>query len=173
MIALISFILVLVGCANWLTIGILQFDFVAGLFGSQANIFSRIVYVIVGVASIIVTINLIKNKGKLTFNLKKINKQTMENNPVFVPNENNTNSETKPIRSTEVSSDMAQSQPITETNNTTQNTPNTHETSNNKYAEYRRQFGEYARDMAHKTANNSPVTHENCNNENNIETNHE
>ena len=72
MLALISLILVLVGCANWLTIGLLQFDFVAGLFGSQSNIFSRIVYVIVGVASIILTVNIIKNKGKIAFNFKKL-----------------------------------------------------------------------------------------------------
>lgn len=73
MLALFSLILVLIGCANWLTIGLLQFDFVAGLFGSQSNIFSRIVYVIVGVAAIILTINIIKNKGKIGFNFKKIN----------------------------------------------------------------------------------------------------
>jgi len=75
MLALISFILVLVGCANWLTIGLLQFDFVAGLFGSQSNIFSRIVYVIIGVASIIITYNALKNKGKIAFNFKKLSMQ--------------------------------------------------------------------------------------------------
>ena len=73
MLALISLILVLVGCANWLTIGLLQFDFVAGLFGSQSSIFSRIIYVIVGVAAIVLTINIIKNKGRIGFNFKKLN----------------------------------------------------------------------------------------------------
>ena len=72
MLTLFALILVLIGCANWLTIGLLQFDFVAGLFGSQSNIFSRIVYVIVGVAAVILTINIIKNKGKLAFNFKKL-----------------------------------------------------------------------------------------------------
>lgn len=72
MLALISLILVIVGCANWLTIGLLQFDFVAGLFGSQSNIFSRIVYVIIGIAAISLTINIIKNKGKIAFNFKKL-----------------------------------------------------------------------------------------------------
>lgn len=77
MLALFSLILVLVGCANWLCIGLLQFDFVAGLFGSQSNIFSRIVYVIVGVAAIVLTINIIKNKGRIGFDFKKMgeNKQ--------------------------------------------------------------------------------------------------
>jgi len=77
MLALFSLILVIIGCANWLCIGLLQFDFVAGLFGSQSNIFSRIVYVIVGIAAIILTVNIIKNKGKIGFNFKKLgeNKQ--------------------------------------------------------------------------------------------------
>lgn len=173
MIALISFILVLVGCANWLTIGILQFDFVAGLFGSQANIFSRIVYFIIGVASIIVTINLIKNKGKLTFNLKKLNKKAMNENPVFVPAENE--SQAKHVRSVETSSDMANEQIQIEQNSQSENNQSQFDTKNNKdkYAEYRRQFGEYARDMAHKTADHSPVTHEKCNNENNVEEKHD
>ena len=72
MLALFALILVITGCANWLTIGLLQFDFVAGLFGSQSNIFSRIVYVIIGVAAVILTINIIKNKGKIGFNFKKL-----------------------------------------------------------------------------------------------------
>ncbi len=173
MIALISFILVLVGCANWLTIGILQFDFVAGLFGSQANIFSRIVYFIIGVAAIIVTINLIKNKGKLTFNLKKLNKKTMNESPVFVPTEN----QTKQVSSVETASDMSNEQNQIETNEQKNNTDNFEKTEanqdTNRYSKYRQQFGEYARDMAHKTASHSPISHNSCNNENNIEEKHD
>ena len=75
MLTLISFLVTLVGCANWLTIGLLQFDFVAGLFGSQSNIFSRIVYVLVGVAAGVLVVNLIKNKGRISFNLKKMKKE--------------------------------------------------------------------------------------------------
>ncbi len=71
MFILIAFLLVLIGCANWLTIGLLQFDFVAGLFGSQSNIFSRIVYVIIGVSAVVIVINVIKNKGRIGFNFKK------------------------------------------------------------------------------------------------------
>lgn len=71
MFILITFLLVLLGCANWLTIGLLQFDFVAGLFGSQSNIFSRIVYVIIGVSAVVIVINVIKNKGRIGFNFKK------------------------------------------------------------------------------------------------------
>ena len=71
MLSFISFILVCVGSLNWFSIGILQYDFVAGLFGSQSNIFSRIVYTLVGIASIVVIANLIKNKGKFIVSFKK------------------------------------------------------------------------------------------------------
>ncbi len=72
MLSLFAFILVMVGAINWFCIGLLQFDFVAGLFGSQASIFSRIAYVAVGISAIIILFNLIKNKGKVVFNLSKI-----------------------------------------------------------------------------------------------------
>lgn len=78
MLAFISFLLVCVGSFNWFTIGILQYDFVAGLFGSQANIFSRLVYTLVGVASIIVVFNLLKNKGKFIISFKKASKEYEE-----------------------------------------------------------------------------------------------
>ena len=44
MLSFISFVLVCIGSLNWFSIGLLQYDFVAGIFGSQANIFSRLVY---------------------------------------------------------------------------------------------------------------------------------
>lgn len=75
MLSFISFLLVCVGSINWFSIGILQYDFVAGIFGSQSNIFSRIIYTLVGVASIIVIFNLIKNKGTYKVSLKKANKE--------------------------------------------------------------------------------------------------
>lgn len=78
MLAFISFLLVCIGSLNWFTIGLLQYDFVAGLFGSQANIFSRLVYALVGVASIVVIFNLIKNKGKFVISFKKANKEFEE-----------------------------------------------------------------------------------------------
>lgn len=167
MIALISFILVLIGCANWLTIGILQFDFVAGLFGSQANIFSRIVYVVIGIGAVIVSINLIKNKGKLTFNLKKLNKKTMQQNPVFVPEENNMSRVRAQETSADLSNQNANNASYTNTNNESNQVAESRQTSDqNKYADYRRQFAEYAHDMSHKTADSSPVKNnkqENCN----------
>ncbi|MBQ4558486.1 MAG: DUF378 domain-containing protein [Clostridia bacterium] len=71
MLALISFILVIIGAVNWFCIGLLQFDFVAGLFGSQSSIFSRIIYIAVGVGALMLLYNLIENKGQIKFNFKK------------------------------------------------------------------------------------------------------
>ena len=78
MLSFISFILVCIGAINWFTIGILQYDFVAGIFGSQSNVFSRLIYAIIGVASIIVVANLIKIKGRFVISFKKANKEYNE-----------------------------------------------------------------------------------------------
>ena len=75
MLSFISFILVAIGSLNWFSIGILQYDFVAGLFGSQSSIFSRIIYTIVGIASIVMIVNLIKNRGKFVVSFKKATKE--------------------------------------------------------------------------------------------------
>lgn len=65
MITLISFLVVLTGCINWLCIGIFQYDFIAGMFGSQANVFSRIVYGIFGLAALVMVYAALKNKGRI------------------------------------------------------------------------------------------------------------
>ena len=78
MLSFISFLLVCLGSLNWFSIGILQYDFVAGIFGSQSNIFSRLIYTLVGVASIIVISNLVSNKGKFVVSFKKANKEYSE-----------------------------------------------------------------------------------------------
>ena len=57
MLSLIAFILAIIGSINWFCIGLLQFDFVAGLFGSQSSIFSRIIYVAVGLSAFILLFN--------------------------------------------------------------------------------------------------------------------
>lgn len=65
MISLICFILTLAGSINWFCIGVLQYDFIAGIFGSQANVFSRIIYALIGLSSIWLVFALIKGKGKI------------------------------------------------------------------------------------------------------------
>ena len=49
MLTFIAFILTIIGCINWLLIGLLQYDFIAGVFGSQGSIYSRLDYIIIGV----------------------------------------------------------------------------------------------------------------------------
>ena len=78
MLKIVAFILTILGGLNWLGIGMLQYDFVAGLFGTQANIFSRIIYTIIGVSAIYLTCVIIANKGKLTTVDKKHKKAEQE-----------------------------------------------------------------------------------------------
>ena len=71
-----AFILTCLGGLNWLMIGALQYDFVAGIFGTQANVFSRIIYFIIGVASIYILAVTIFSKGRLKlFGYKKKKEQ--------------------------------------------------------------------------------------------------
>lgn len=65
MFTILSFILTLLGSVNWLLIGLLQYDFVAGIFGFQSSILSRIVYIIVGLSSLFLVYKLIKGKGTI------------------------------------------------------------------------------------------------------------
>ena len=65
MITIIAFALTILGCINWLMIGLLQYDFIAGIFGLQSSIFSRIIYIIIGAASVFVVFKMIKNKGTI------------------------------------------------------------------------------------------------------------
>lgn len=67
-----AFILTCLGGLNWLMIGALQYDYVAGIFGTQANVFSRIIYILVGIASVYILIVTVFSKGKLKlFGYKK------------------------------------------------------------------------------------------------------
>lgn len=81
------------GSLNWLCIGFFQYDLVAGLFGYQGSIFSRLVYIVVGIAAIYLIFVIIKNKGRLTANkLKKeeqpiVDKITDENEKIVEKDE--------------------------------------------------------------------------------------
>lgn len=48
----VALALLIVGGLNWLLVGLFQYDLVAGLFGGQDAILSRIIYVIVGICAI-------------------------------------------------------------------------------------------------------------------------
>jgi len=48
----ISLVVTIIGGINWLLVGLFRFDLVAYLFGGQAATVSRIVYTLVGIASL-------------------------------------------------------------------------------------------------------------------------
>ena len=65
MFTIIAFLLTIAGSINWLLIGLLQYDFVAGIFGFQASVFSRLIYIIIGSASVFLVFKLFKGKGTI------------------------------------------------------------------------------------------------------------
>ena len=73
MISIFAFIIVMFGSFNWLSIGFFQYDVVAGLFGYQGSIFSRLVYIVVGISAIYLLFAIIKNRGRIT--VKKLKKE--------------------------------------------------------------------------------------------------
>lgn len=65
MLTFIAFVLTIAGCINWLLIGLLQYDFVAGIFGFQGSVFSRLIYIVVGAAAVFLVFKLIADKGSI------------------------------------------------------------------------------------------------------------
>ncbi len=45
-----ALIITIIGAINWLLVGLFKFDLVASIFGGQAALVSRIIYIIVGLA---------------------------------------------------------------------------------------------------------------------------
>ncbi len=84
MLTFIAFILTMLGSINWLMIGLLQYDFIAGLFGFQASIFSRICYILFGFGAVYLAIRMLVNKGsvKVFERKKKKEKQQAPATPV-------------------------------------------------------------------------------------------
>lgn len=79
MFTIISFILTLLGSINWLMIGLLQYDFVAGIFGYQASILSRIIYIIIGASSVFLVYKMIKCKGTIPIFTRRNKKDVAKN----------------------------------------------------------------------------------------------
>ena len=48
----IALTLVIIGALNWGLIGLMQFDLVAWIFGSQSSIIARIIYTVIALASV-------------------------------------------------------------------------------------------------------------------------
>ena len=74
MISLICFVIAMIGGINWLSIGLVQFDFIAGIFGSQAHVASRIFYVLFGLACGYLIYIAITTKGRIEFRREKFKK---------------------------------------------------------------------------------------------------
>ena len=88
MLRLFSFILMWIGSLNWFFISAFQYDFVAGFFGTQSSLFSRVIYFVIGMAGFVMVFQAIKARGKLNLierPIKKIittPKKVTEENPV-------------------------------------------------------------------------------------------
>lgn len=65
MITFICFLITIFGCVNWLSIGMLQYDIIAGFFGTQASMFSRIIYIAFGFSALWIGIMAIRGRGKI------------------------------------------------------------------------------------------------------------
>lgn len=77
---IISYLILIIGGMNWLSIGLLQYDFIAGFFGTQASIFSRLLYITIGVATAYILFDTLKNKGKVVLFRKKDKKSKQNEN---------------------------------------------------------------------------------------------
>lgn len=91
MITLISFFVVLLGAFNWLSIGLMQYDFVAGIFGTQSSFLSRTIYILVGFAAIWLIVTTFLQKGRIKINdngFKKMGKKNQENQYMATEYEN-------------------------------------------------------------------------------------
>ena len=79
MFTIFAFLITLVGSVNWLMIGLFQYDFIAGIFGYQASIFSFIFYTLFGISSLVLVFKLIKGKGTIAVFSRKNKKNLAKN----------------------------------------------------------------------------------------------
>lgn len=78
MFTFIAFLLTLTGAANWLMIGLMQYDFIAGIFGWQGSMMSRLIYVLFGFGAAYLLIRVIVNKGSVKVWERKNKKEKKE-----------------------------------------------------------------------------------------------
>ena len=78
MLTFFSFVFMWFGSLNWFFISAFQYDIIAGFFGTQSSLFSRLIYFIIGIAGFVLLAIALKNKGiiKLTENPFKKPKKT-------------------------------------------------------------------------------------------------
>lgn len=76
MINLVVILILIAGGLNWASIGFLQYDFIAGFFGTQASIFSRLIYIVIGIATIYFIFMTFKYKGRIKIIDRKPRRET-------------------------------------------------------------------------------------------------
>lgn len=79
MLVFFCFLITIIGSLNWLCIGFFQYDFVAGLFGTQSSIFSRLIYILIGISAIFLTYAVIRYRGRLTIKKNQNQQQVLMN----------------------------------------------------------------------------------------------
>jgi len=90
MLIFISFLIVMAACINWLMIGLLQYDFIAGIFGYQGSVFSRLIYIVFGAAAVFLLIKTLMQKGQISvFQFKRKEKRKQESFESEASNETN------------------------------------------------------------------------------------
>ncbi len=87
MFTFIAFLLTMLGCINWLMVGLLQYDFIAGLFGFQASIFSRLCYILIGAGALYLLLRIIINKGTFKIFERRKKRQESPNKNSAIPQE--------------------------------------------------------------------------------------
>ena len=89
MLIFIAFLITMAACVNWLLIGLLQYDFVAGIFGFQGSVFSRLIYIIFGAAAIFLLVKTLIQKGHISiFSFKRKEnrkKEDFEHEQMYTP----------------------------------------------------------------------------------------
>lgn len=90
MMNLLCILILIIGGLNWASIGFLQYDFIAGFFGTQASIFSRLIYICVGLATLYFIFMMFKYKGNIKVIDRKgrgKNEQNQANQVYVQPNQ--------------------------------------------------------------------------------------
>lgn len=98
MFTILAFLLSTAGSINWLMIGLFQYDFIAGIFGLQASILSRLCYILFGFSCFVLVFKLIKGKGAISV-FSKRNTKDLEKNMAKMQSKLNveaSSEETKP-----------------------------------------------------------------------------
>ena len=143
MITIFAFIIVVFGSLNWLSIGMFQYDLVAGLFGYQGSIFSRMIYIIIGISCCWLTYSVIKNKGHLNPKKLKHDERVLYNKQA---------KQEQVLR--EINNQENSYETLNEQNNTAQNNQNYNNQSNENQNDLSKSFNNNTQNRNHDNIKN-------------------